>query len=56
MIIEKRLKAKIDQISGFIEFERKATLIEDWNDQIQTFCSKLDNFLEKLGRKSQKSV
>ena len=54
MIIENRLKARIDQISGVIEFTRKESVIEDWNNQIQNFCSKLDNFLEKAGRKCQK--
>lgn len=48
MILEKRLKAKIDQMSGFIEFTPKEEASHSWNEQIVDFYSKLDKFLEKL--------
>lgn len=50
MIIEKRLKAQIDQMSGFIEFTPNEDISHNWNEQIVDFYTKLDRFLEKLGK------
>lgn len=49
MIIENRLKAKIDQMTNFIEFI-KQDVSKTWNDQIVDFYIKLDKFLEKLSK------
>lgn len=50
MIIENRLKAKIDQMTDFIEFVKSEDSSKCWNDQIVDFYTKLDRFLEKLSK------
>ena len=49
MIIENRLKARIDQMTNFIEFNKQDES-KSWNDQIVDFYVKLDKFLEKLSK------
>jgi hypothetical protein len=49
MIFEKRLNAKIDQLSGTISFLQEGDVVTNFSKQVTSICRSLEEFLIEAG-------
>jgi hypothetical protein len=50
MIMDKRLAASIDQISGLVTFDASRNTLPLWDEQIEGTCYTLERIVSLIGR------